>query len=148
MLLAIIASRFPAFVAPANLVNVFNDTSPLIILAIGQALVILTRCIDLSVAANLALTGMVCAMLNVAVPDLPIAAILMVRDRLGAVMGAINGLLVWKLAIPAHRGHARHDDDLPGHHLPDFGWGMGQRARDERVLHRLSPVRSFWASRC
>ena len=99
-LLAIIASRFPAFVAPANLVNVFNDTSPLIILAIGQALVILTRCIDLSVAANLALTGMVCAMLNVAVPDLPIAVTLVLAMCLGAVMGAINGLLVWKLAIP------------------------------------------------
>jgi rhamnose transport system permease protein len=58
LLLGLIASRFPAFVAPSNLANVFNDTAPLILLALGQMVVILTRCIDLSVAANLALTGM------------------------------------------------------------------------------------------
>lgn len=99
-LLALIATRFPAFVAPANLANVFNDTAPLIILALGQAAVILTRCIDLSVAANLALTGMVCAMINVAAPGLPVAVILAVALALGALMGAVNGVLVWKLGIP------------------------------------------------
>ncbi|MBY4892008.1 ABC transporter permease [Rhodobacteraceae bacterium N5(2021)] len=99
-LTALIASRFPAFIDPANLVNVFTDTSPLIILAVGQAIVILTRCIDLSVAANLALTGMVCAMLNVAYPGLPIPAIIAVALILGALLGAINGILVWKLTIP------------------------------------------------
>ena len=62
VLLALVASRFAGFVAPANLANVFNDTAPLIILALGQMVVILTRCIDLSVAANLALTGMTVAM--------------------------------------------------------------------------------------
>ena len=78
----------------------FNDTAPLIILALGQMVVILTRCIDLSVAANLALTGMVVAMLNVAMPGLPIPVIIAIAILLGAVMGAVNGLLVWKLAIP------------------------------------------------
>ncbi|WP_378949291.1 ABC transporter permease [Paracoccus sp. R86501] len=100
LLLALIATRFPGFVAPANLMAVFNDTSPLMILALGQMVVILTRCIDLSVAANLALTGMICAMLNVALPGLPVAVILIVALACGAVMGAVNGLLVWKLAIP------------------------------------------------
>ncbi|PRY88738.1 ABC transporter permease [Donghicola tyrosinivorans] len=99
-LLVLIATRFAGFVAPANLAAVFNDTSPLIILALGQMVVILTRCIDLSVAANLALTGMVCAMLNVAYPDLPIIVILMLALALGAIMGTVNGLLVWKLDIP------------------------------------------------
>jgi len=95
-----VATRFPGFVAPDNLARVFNDTSPLIILALGQAIVILTRCIDLSVAANLALTGMVVAMLNTAYPDLPIVVTLAVATGLGAVMGAFNGILVWKLSIP------------------------------------------------
>ncbi|MEJ6394450.1 ABC transporter permease [Gymnodinialimonas sp. 2305UL16-5] len=99
-LLALIASRFPAFVRPANLVDVFTDTAPLIILALGQAVVILTRCIDLSVASNLALTGMVCAMLNVAYPGLPIPVILLVALALGALLGAFNGVLVWTLGIP------------------------------------------------
>jgi rhamnose transport system permease protein len=100
LLLILIASRFSGFVAPANLANVFNDTAPLIILALGQMVVILTRCIDLSVAANLALTGMVVAMINVAMPGLPIPVILVIAISLGAIMGAINGVLVWKLAIP------------------------------------------------
>ncbi len=100
LLLIAIAARFPAFVAPSNLLAVFNDTTPLIILALGQMVVILTRCIDLSVAANLALTGMICAMLNVAMPGLPIAVILLAAICVGAALGAINGLLVWKLNIP------------------------------------------------
>lgn len=99
-LLALIASRFPAFIAPANLANVFNDTAPLILLAIGQMIVILTRCIDLSVAANLALTGMVVAMINVAVPGLPVPVIILVSVLFGAALGMINGILVWKLEIP------------------------------------------------
>ncbi len=101
LLLALIASRFPGFVAPDNLARVFTDTSPLLILALGQTVVILSRCIDLSVAANLALTGMVCAMLNAAMPGLPVVVILLVAVTLGAVMGMVNGLLVWKLSIPS-----------------------------------------------
>ncbi|WP_386627915.1 ABC transporter permease [Sulfitobacter geojensis] len=96
----LVASRFPGFIAPSNLANVFNDTAPLIILALGQMVVILTRCIDLSVAANLALTGMAVAMINVALPGLPIPVILAIAVLMGAFMGAINGLLVWKLSIP------------------------------------------------
>lgn len=99
-LLLAIASRFPAFIDPSNLANVFNDTAPLIILALGQMAVILTRCIDLSVAANLALTGMVVAMLNTLYPGLPIPVILAISILLGAIMGLANGLLVWKLDIP------------------------------------------------
>jgi len=100
VLMGLISTRFAGFVAPANMANVFNDTAPLIILALGQMVVILTRCIDLSMAANLALTGMVVAMLNVAMPGLPIPIIIAIAILLGAFMGAINGLLVWKLAIP------------------------------------------------
>ncbi len=99
-LLALIALRFPAFVAPRNLAAVFNDTAPLIILALGQMVVILTRCIDLSVAANLALCGMVAALINVAAPDLPVVAIIAMVVILGALLGAFNGILVWKVGIP------------------------------------------------
>lgn len=100
LLLGLIASRFPAFIAPSNLANVFNDTAPLILLAIGQMIVILTRCIDLSVAANLALTGMIVSMINVAMPGMPVPAIIAIAVVLGALLGVVNGLLVWKLDIP------------------------------------------------
>lgn len=100
LLLALIASRFTGFVAPSNMVNVFNDTAPLIILALGQMVVILTRCIDLSMAANLALTGMATAMINTLAPDLAIPIIILIAILMGATMGLLNGLLVWKLEIP------------------------------------------------
>jgi rhamnose transport system permease protein len=98
-LTGLIATRFPGFVAPRNLASVFNDTSPLIILAIGQMVVILTKCIDLSVAANLALSGMIAAMLNGA--GVPIPLIVLAAIALGAALGAVNGLLVWKAGIPS-----------------------------------------------
>ena len=100
LLCAVVATRFPGFVAPSNLLGVFNDTSPLILLAIGQMIVILTKCIDLSVAANLALTGMCVAMLNGIYPDLPVAVTILIALALGTVMGMFNGVLVWKLGIP------------------------------------------------
>ena len=100
VLVALIALRFPAFVTVANLAGVYNDTSILVILALGQMAVILTRCIDLSMAANLALCGMVAAMLNAAFPGLPIPLIILAAMALGALLGTINGALVWKLDIP------------------------------------------------
>lgn len=99
VLIGVVAARFPAFVRPGNLANVFNDTSPLIILAIGQMIVILTKCIDLSVAANLALCGMVAALMNGA--GVPLALILPGVIVLGGALGAVNGVLVWKLGIPS-----------------------------------------------
>ena len=94
-----IAARFPAFITPSNLASVFNDTSPLIILAIGQMIVILTKCIDLSVAATLALTGMIAALMNGAGVPLPLIVVSAVA--IGATLGAINGVLVWKVGIPS-----------------------------------------------
>jgi rhamnose transport system permease protein len=101
ILCGLIASRFPGFVSPRNLVSVFNDTSILIILAFGQMAVILTKCIDLSIAANLALCGMLVALINVAMPGLSPWLIMPLAILFGAVLGSINGLLVWKLDIPS-----------------------------------------------
>jgi rhamnose transport system permease protein len=100
VLLVLIAWRFPGFVRPGNLANVFNDTAILIILALGQTAVILTRCIDLSMAANLALCGMVVAMLNAALPGIPVAVLIALAICVGAALGAVNGALVWQLGIP------------------------------------------------
>jgi len=100
VLVALVSFRFPAFSSIESLLDVFNDTSILIILALGQMAVILTRCIDLSMASNLALTGMCTAMLNAAVPAVPVPVLLLLAMVTGAFLGSINGLLVWKLDIP------------------------------------------------
>lgn len=94
-----VALRFPGFIAPANLAAVFNDTAPLILLAIGQMMVIVTKCIDLSVAATLAFAGMIAALMNGA--GVPLALIIPATVGIGAALGAVNGLLVWKAGIPS-----------------------------------------------
>ena len=99
-LILIISTRFPAFIEFSNLLAVFNDSAPLMILAIAQMVVILTRCIDLSVAAMLALTGMICAMVNVAFPELPIVFIILISILTGLFLGAVNGFFVWIVKIP------------------------------------------------
>ncbi|AJY45504.1 ABC transporter permease [Martelella endophytica] len=100
LLVGAIELRFPGFIAPRNLVSIYNDTAILIILALGQAAVILSRGIDLSIAANLALSGTIAALLNVAFPDLPVILLLAASVASGTLLGAINGLLVWRLSIP------------------------------------------------
>ncbi len=91
----------PDFLSLKSLLGTFNDTSILMILALGQMLVIMTRSIDLSVAANVALSGMVVAMLNSAFPGIPMPVLLITAILLGSALGAINGLFVWLLDVPA-----------------------------------------------
>ncbi|HEV7291634.1 MAG TPA: ABC transporter permease [Devosia sp.] len=100
LVLVLVTLRFPRFAEPRNLLTIFNDTSILMMLALGQMVVILTRSIDLSMASNLALTGMVVAMLNAAAPWIPIPLLIALAICVGAALGAFNGALVWKLNIP------------------------------------------------
>ena len=100
LVLVIVTARFPRFAQPGNLLTIFNDTSILMMLALGQMAVILTRSIDLSMAANLALTGMLVAMLNAASPWVPVPVLIGLAVLIGAGLGAFNGILVWKLDIP------------------------------------------------
>ncbi len=101
VLILMIGAFVPDFLQVSNLFAVYTDTSILIMLALGQMLVILTRCIDLSVAANLALTGMVVAMLNSSYPGIPVVLLVLAGGLIGLLLGVFNGFLVWKLHIPA-----------------------------------------------
>jgi rhamnose transport system permease protein len=103
LILALVAGigvRAPIFVSGESLGAVIVDSSILIMLALGQTMVLLTRGIDLSVAANLALTGMACALLSQAMPDLPIAALLIFAVVVGAGLGAINAAMIAGLGLP------------------------------------------------
>src|SRR5213078_3528537 len=68
LLFGAVTVAFPGFAAPRNLAGLLDDTAILVMLALGQMLVILARGIDLSVAANLALCGMLAALFNRAHP--------------------------------------------------------------------------------
>jgi len=100
ILAALINLRAPGFAAPDNLVSIFNNTAILVILALGQMVVILTRSIDLSMAANLALSGMAIALLNWIMPGIPVPVLMLLAALCGLALGALNGLLVWQLDLP------------------------------------------------
>jgi rhamnose transport system permease protein len=89
------------FVSPNNLIGLVNDTAILVMMALAQMTVILTKCIDLSVAANIAFTGVVVALVNASYPDIPIPAIMLLAVLVGLALGAFNGALVWLVGIPS-----------------------------------------------
>ena len=92
--------RAPVFLTPSSLMNIITDTSFLFMLTLAQMAVILTRGIDLSVAANLALTGMIVALTSRALPGLPLVGILALAIAIGSLLGAINGGLIAFVGIP------------------------------------------------
>lgn len=98
VLLAAVAAAFPSFVRPAELAATFDDTAILIILAFGQMAVLLTRGVDLSIAAIVALSGMAAAQADSA--GLGVAAALAIAVLTGTALGAINGVLVWRFEVP------------------------------------------------
>ncbi|MGA2641922.1 MAG: ABC transporter permease, partial [Spirochaetia bacterium] len=100
VLLALVTLRAPGFLKVSNLNDILNDTSILVIVAIGQMMVIVTGGADLSVASGIALTGMSVAMLNWYYPGIPIIAIIFLSLLIGLALGAINGTLVAFGGIP------------------------------------------------
>lgn len=103
MVLALVVAvglREPAFLTAGSLANLVTDSTLLVMLALTQMLVIVTRGVDLSVAANLALSGMVAAMLGAHYPGLPLPLIVLLAAAVGLGLGIVNGWLIGYLALP------------------------------------------------
>lgn len=81
-----------------TLVDVLNQGSKVMLLALGMTLVIGTGGVDLSVGSVMAITGALAAVL-VTTTALPFAAVLVLCVLAGAALGAWNGLLVTRLRI-------------------------------------------------
>nr|WP_315185426.1 ABC transporter permease [uncultured Albidiferax sp.] len=95
-----VAARAPVFLSWRNGMDIANDSAILAILVVGQMGVLLTRGIDLSVASNLALTGMVCALVGRAMPGVPIGVLLLLAMAIGALLGSLNGWLITRFDLP------------------------------------------------
>jgi len=95
-----VGTRAPVFLTWRNALDIANDSSILAILVMGQMLVLLTRGVDLSVASNLALTGMVCALVGRTFPGVGIVPLLLLACTVGALLGALNGWLIVRFSLP------------------------------------------------
>jgi rhamnose transport system permease protein len=75
--------------------------SLLLLLAVGQTVVIITRNVDLSVGSILGLTAYLTGKLFVEYPGIPIWLVFLAGLAMGALLGAINGALVAFGKVPA-----------------------------------------------
>lgn len=91
VLVAVIGLFTPNFLKPINIGNILAQTAVIAIVAMGQQLVILTKGIDLSVGANLALSAVIGGLLFRMTDSAPLVMLAMVLT--GAAVGAVNGIV-------------------------------------------------------
>ena len=91
----------PRILSGANLTALAMDAALLMIVAVAQMLVILTRNIDLSVASVIGLTAYGAAALMHAYPTAPVLAGVAVACLLGLACGLINGFVVTVGRVPS-----------------------------------------------
>jgi rhamnose transport system permease protein len=81
--------------------NFLLNPSILLMLAVGQAVVIITRNVDLSVGSVMGLTAYLTGRLFIDQPGLPIVAVFAACIVVGALLGLVNGVLVAYGKVPA-----------------------------------------------
>ena len=88
----------PHFLTISNLLNVTQQTTINAIIAVGMTFVILSGGIDLSVGSIVALAGVVLG--SALQAGLPMPAAIVLSLVMGAVCGAVNGLLITRGGLP------------------------------------------------
>ncbi|WBB53700.1 ABC transporter permease [Verrucosispora sp. WMMD573] len=89
------------FLSAQNIKDLLLSSTILAILAVGQAIVIITRNVDLSVGSILGLSAFATGVLFVDNPGLPIPLAIGIGAALGAACGAVNGALIAAARVPA-----------------------------------------------
>jgi len=89
-----ITLRAPSFLSANNILNIMMNISILIIVALAQAMVIITRGIDLSVSSIIGLVGMMVGFILRLYPETPIVFVVFLGMLLGSILGSFNGLII------------------------------------------------------
>jgi len=95
----VLAAFAPGYFARDNLSDLFLGNMPVLIVALGTTLVILTGHIDISVGSAFAICGVVAGV--IAKSGAPVAVAGLAACLAGAVLGALNGALVAYVRIPS-----------------------------------------------
>jgi ribose/xylose/arabinose/galactoside ABC-type transport system permease subunit len=107
VLVSALAPFTPGLLSSENFQNVLTNLLPLLVVAIGQTLVLISGGIDLSATSTIALTSVVGGMVMnsnngwLATHPLAASVAILLMLLLGALIGGCNGLAVTKLRMPA-----------------------------------------------
>jgi rhamnose transport system permease protein len=101
LLVAYTAIDNPRFLSGQSIRDNLLNTAILAVMATGQAVVVITRNIDLSVGSVLGISAFAVATLMSKNQDLPMIVALLAGLAIGAVAGLVNGVLVRYGKVPA-----------------------------------------------
>ncbi|WP_040165888.1 ABC transporter permease [Microbacterium gorillae] len=104
LVLVIVAgtAKNPTFLfSPDGWRDLLLTPSILLLVAVGQAIVLITRNVDLSVGSVLGLSAYMTGRLFIDIPGLPIVLVVLLVVVFGALLGLINGALVAFAKVPA-----------------------------------------------
>ena len=101
VLVVFTATQNSRFLSGQSIRDILLGTAILAVLAVGQAVVIITRNIDLSVGSVLGLSAFAVGSLMRDNPGLPVVVALLAGLVVGAVCGLLNGVLVRYGQVPA-----------------------------------------------
>ncbi len=99
LLLVVLAIVAPGFFRPQSLLSLAASHAPTLTVAIGVTLVMIARQIDISVGSQFGICAVAAGLL--AGSGLPLPVVCLAVMLIGAVMGAINGVLVALLGLPS-----------------------------------------------
>ncbi len=91
----------PRFLSGQGVKDLMLNATIMMIMAAGQALIISTKSVDLSVGSSLGLTAFLTGTLFATFEGIPIIVVFLAGIGLGAALGAFNGLLVSTARVPA-----------------------------------------------
>jgi len=100
ILVVAITLRSPSFLSVDNFEDILLNISILTIVALAQAMVIITRGIDLSVSSMIGLVAMMVAFVVKQNPEMPVLFAVLLGMALGAVLGTFNGLIIAVGKVP------------------------------------------------
>lgn len=100
LLVVIISFSTPKFLTGSNLLNLLKSNSVNAIISCGMLLAILMGEIDISVGSTVGLTGVIGAYL-ITNAGLPVPVTVILCLGVGAVVGAVNGVAISYLSVPA-----------------------------------------------
>ena len=101
LLVGITTITNPRFLATQSVRDLLLGATILAIMAVGQAVVIITRNVDLSVGSTLGLSAYASASILIAAPGTPGIGVIVGGALLGAALGAVNGGLIAVARVPA-----------------------------------------------